>query len=272
MLNAAVEDFLRIVRVNTENITRTYAMAQVTLTKRYSGSALGVAWSLVKPIIFVFAYWFAVAIGIRGNQPMGSVPYILWLIPGIMPWFYISDALTIGGSAIRSNTHFVTKMAYPVATLPISEVLSLFFVHLMMMCLMTAVFVVSGFGLNIYFLQLPYYLLCCFVFTSVMATFLSALTAVSPDMRQAVKSVITLLFWLTPVLWSADKLGSPGKQIVLASPIVYIISGYRNTFVDQRWFFQDWQYTIYFWTAMVALTLLASYVFAKLEPEFADVL
>ena len=53
---------------------------------------------------------------------MGEVPYILWLIPGIMPWFFISDALTIGGSAIRSNSHFVTKMVYPVATLPVSEV------------------------------------------------------------------------------------------------------------------------------------------------------
>lgn len=272
MLNAVFEDLLRIIRVNAENITRTYAMAQVTLTKRYSGSALGVTWSLVKPVIFVFAYWFAVAIGIRGNQPMGDIPYILWLIPGIIPWFYIADALTIGGSAIRSNTHFVTKMAYPVVTLPISEVLSLFFVHLMMMCMMTAVFVVSGFGLNIYFLQLPYYLLCCLAFTAVMATFLSALTAVSQDMRQAIKSVITLAFWLTPILWSAEKLVSPAKQIVLASPIVYIIEGYRNTFVGQRWFFQDWQYGIYFWTVMVGLTLLSSYVFTKLQPEFADVL
>ena len=272
MLNSVVEDFLRLLRINIENISRTYAMAQVTLTKRYSGSALGVTWSLVKPMIYVFAYWFAVAIGIRGSRPMGAVPYILWLIPGIMPWFFISDAITTGGAAIRSNAHFVTKMVYPVATLPISEVLSLYFVHLMMMCLTTALFVVSGFGLNIYFLQLPYYFLCCLAFAAVVATLLSALTAVSQDVLQAVKSLITLMFWLTPVLWSADNLGSPLKQIILANPIYYIISGYRNTFVSQRWFFQDWQYTIYFWTVMVGLTLLASYVFAKLEPEFADVL
>jgi ABC-type polysaccharide/polyol phosphate export permease len=272
VLNAVVEDFLRLLRINTENYKRTYAMAQVTLTKRYSGSALGVMWSLVKPIIFVFAYWFAVAVGIRGGRPIGTIPYILWLIPGIMPWFYISDALTIGGSAVRANAHFVTKMVYPVATLPISEVLSLFFVHFMMMCLSTAVFVLSGFGLSVYFLQLPYYFLCCLVFTAVMATLISALTAVSQDVQQAIKSLMTLFFWLTPVLWSADNVGSPIKQIILANPIYYIISGYRNSYVNQRWFFQDWQYTIYFWLAMVVLALLASYLFAKLEPEFADVL
>jgi ABC-type polysaccharide/polyol phosphate export permease len=272
VLNAVVEDFLRLLRINVANISRTYAMAQVALTKRYSGSALGVVWSLVKPIIFIFAYWFAIAIGIRGGKSMGDVPYILWLIPGIMPWFFISDALTIGGSAIRSNTHFVTKMVYPVATLPISEMLSLYFVHLMMMCLATAAFVVSGFGLSVYFLQLPYYLLCCIAFAAVMSTLLSALTAVSQDVQHAVKSLMTLLFWLTPILWSVENVGAPIKQLLLANPIYYIIAGYRNTFVGERWFFEDWQYTIYFWIVMVVLGLLSSYVFTKLEPEFADVL
>jgi ABC-type polysaccharide/polyol phosphate export permease len=272
VLNAVVSDFINLVTINVKNINRTYAMAKVTLTKRYSGSALGVFWSLVKPIIFVFTYWFAMTVGIRSGRPIGNVPYILWLIPGIMPWFYISDALTQGGSAIRANAHFVTKMVYPVATLPVSEVLSLYFVHLMMMCLSTAIFVVSGFGLNIYFLQLPYYLLCCLAFTTVVAMLISALTAVSQDIQQAIKSFITLLFWVTPILWSADNVPSPIKQIILSDPICYIVAGYRNTFIGQRWFFQDWQYTIYFWVAIAAIGLLASYVFTKLEPEFADVL
>jgi teichoic acid transport system permease protein len=151
-------------------------------------------------------------------------------------------------------------------------VFSLFFVHLMMMCLTTAIFVVSGFGLSIYFIQLAYYLVCCLAFTVVLSMLLSALTAVSQDVRQAVKSLITLLFWLTPVLWSADNLSGPIKWLILSDPICYIIAGYRNTFVYQRWFFQDWQYTIYFWSVIAVLALLASYVFTKLEPEFADVL
>jgi ABC-type polysaccharide/polyol phosphate export permease len=272
VLNDAVNDFLRLLQINVENSRRTYAMAQVTLTKRYSGSALGVAWALVKPIVFIAAYWFAVAVGLRGGQTMGSVPYILWLMPGIMPWFYISEALTVGGGAVRANSHFVTKMVYPVATLPVSEVLSLYFVHLILMCFVTAMFVVTGFGLSIYFLQLPYYMLCSLVFTVVISTMLSALTAISRDILQAVKAFITLLFWVTPILWSADKLPPGLKLFVLSDPIAYLIGGYRNSFVNQRWFFQDWQYTLYFWGVMAVMALLASFIFTKLEPEFADVL
>ncbi len=269
---SAVKDLARLVRINAQNFTRTYAMAKVTLTKRYSGSAFGILWALIKPMVFVFAYWFAVSVGIRGSKPMGDIPYILWLIPGIMPWFFISDALTVGGAAIRSNSHFVTKMVYPVATLPVSEVLSLYFVHLMLMGITTVIFLFSGFGLSVYFLQLPYYLLCTLALSVVLAMLLSALTAISRDILQAVKSFITLLFWLTPILWSADKLGSPLRQIIKTDPIVYIITGYRNAFVYHRWFYQDWRYMIYFWVVLIALALLTSYVYTKLEPEFADVL
>ena len=181
--------------------------------------------------------------------------------------------MTVGGAAVRANAHFVTKMAYPVATLPVSEVMSLYFVHLVMMASTVSAFVVSGFGLNIYFLQLPYYLLCSLAFTIVMSFLLSALTAMSQDVKEAVKSTMTLLFWLSPILWSADKIPSPLlRTIVLMNPIAYIIAGYRNTFVNQRWFFEDLQYSIYFWALMTVMALLASYVFTKLEPEFADVL
>jgi len=272
VLIAVVQDFVRLVRINSQNMKRTYAMAQVTLTKRYSGSALGVTWALVKPMIFVAAYWFAVAIGMRGSAAIGSIPYIFWLIPGIMPWFFISDALTTGGDAIRSNSHFVTKMVYPVATLPVSEVLSLYFIHLVLMCITTALFVVSGFGLNVYFLQMPYYLLCTISLAVVISMLLSALTAISRDVLQAVKSVTMLMFWFSPILWSADNLGAPLKQIVMANPITYVITGYRNAFVYERWFYQDWQYMLYFWGVVAILALLASFVFTKLEPEFADVL
>lgn len=268
----AVKDLVRLCTINAENLRRTYAMAHVTLTKRHSGSALGVGWTLAKPMVFIGAFWFAVALGIRGNHPMGGVPYILWLIPGILPWFFIQDALTIGGASIRSNSHFVTKLVYPVATLPVSEVLSLFFVHLMLMCIAVAIFVISGFGLSLYFLQLPYFILCTFVFSVVMATLLSALTTISNDILHGVRSVMTLMFWLSPVLWSADNVSGILRVFVIANPITYLVGGYRNAFVTQRWFFADWGYALYFWVLMVVLALLASFVFSRLEPEFADVL
>jgi len=268
----AVHDFLRLVGINARNLKRTYAMARVTLSKRHSGSALGIIWALIKPLMLISALWFAVAVGIRGGESVNGVPYILWLLPGIMAWYIISDSLIVGGSAIRTNSHLVTKLVYPVATLPLSEVLSLFFVHLMLMGITVAIFLGSGFGLSIYFLQLPYYMLCTFVFAVIMATMLSALTAISTDILHGVKSVMTFLFWLSPVLWTTDSLSGVQLTIIKLNPITYLLSGYRNSFVTHHWFFYDVRSTAYFWGLMVVLALLASFVYSRLEPEFADVL
>lgn len=269
---AAVQDFLRIFATNVQNIKRTYAMSLVALNKRHSGSALGVTWALVKPVIFIAALWFAVAVGIRQGANADGIPYILWLLPSMMSWNFISDSLVIGGSAVRSNGHFVTKMVYPIETLAVSEVLSLFFVHLMLMGITIALFVLSGFGLSVYFLQLPYFIMCSLAFTVVMATMLSALTAISTDVLHGVKSATTFLFWLSPVLWSTDSLSGLPLLFVKANPMTYLLDGYRSAFITRQWFFQDIGYTLYFWLLLAALALLASFIFSRLEPEFADVL
>lgn len=263
---------MNLLRINREYFPRTVAMSRVLLDKRYSGSLLGFGWALVKPSVFIAVYWFAVAIGIRGGRSMGEIPYILWLIPGIVPWFFISDSFTTGGTAIRNNSHLVTKIVYPVPTIPVSEVLSLFYPHVMMLGITTAIFLFSGWGVSIYYIQIVYYLFATLAFCIVVATLLSALTAVSRDIGHMVKSTIQMFFWLTPILWSADRLHGTLQLIIKTNPIAYIVQGYRNCFINETWFFEQWEYTLYFWAFMLVLTLLTSFLYARLQREFADVL
>ncbi len=103
-------------------------------------------------------------------------------------------------------------------------------------------------------------------------TLFSALTAVSADIAHLIKSVMSLLFWITPVLWSVGRLSGALKLIVLANPITYIVGGYRDALVTHRWVTASLPYTAYFWGVVAILVPLASYVYAKLAPEFADVL
>jgi len=266
--------FLVIVDSNVKNVHQVFGMAQMMLKKRYSGSALGIIWALVRPTIYCAVYWFAISIGIRGSSNLEGVPYILWMIPGIMVWFFISDVLTDSGSSILNNRHLVTKMVYPVETIPVSSALSYFFVHLMMMGIVIAIFILFGapVGITIYLIQLPFYMLCGVLLSFVLAVLLSALSAVSKDFKHIIRSLITALFWLTPVLWSTSKLPPFVKTIVMANPFSYVVIGYRNCFVSKTWFFQQGGYTVYFLVVLALLALLAAFVFHKLKNEFADVL
>jgi ABC-type polysaccharide/polyol phosphate export permease len=272
MLAEATTAVRDIAVANYENRRRTYGMAQIALTKRYSGSALGVAWAVLKPAIYIAAYWFAVSIGMRGAGKVVGAPYILWLIPGNLAWFFVSDCLNHAGTAIRSNSQFVTKLKYPVETLPVSEVLSYFFVHLVMMTIAIIVLLVSGYGIGLTALELPYYLLCALALCVVVSTLFSAVTAISKDIQHLIGSVMSLLFWVTPVLWSANSLSGPFRLIIYANPITYIVSGYRDALVLHNWVTASLPYTAYFWGLLAVLTLVAGFVFSRLQPEFADVL
>ena len=76
-------------------------LAKADLVKTYRGAALGWAWAIIKPAVTIFVYWFAFAIGLRAASTVSGFPYFLWLIAGVVPWFYISDMLTGGTDTIR---------------------------------------------------------------------------------------------------------------------------------------------------------------------------
>lgn len=96
-----------------DNIPQVAKLAVADLKKTYTGAALGWAWAVIKPIVTIFVYWFAIEIGLRKGGNVGGVPYILWLIAGMVPWFYISETLTGGADCIRRYSYLVTKMRYP---------------------------------------------------------------------------------------------------------------------------------------------------------------
>lgn len=46
-------------------------------------------WMLVQPIVTVLIYFFIFQVGFKSVPPVPGVPYVLWLIPGIVPWFFL---------------------------------------------------------------------------------------------------------------------------------------------------------------------------------------
>ena len=84
-------------------------LAKSDLIKTYRGSALGWSWAIIKPIVTIFVYWFAFTIGLRAGKSVNGYPFFLWLIAGIVPWFYMSEMITGGTDAIRKYKFLVNN-------------------------------------------------------------------------------------------------------------------------------------------------------------------
>lgn len=82
---------------------------------RYAGSYFGVAWALVQPVVIVLVYWFVFQIGLNNataDLKEGiKVPFVLWLVSGIVPWFYFSESLSNGTNALLEYNYLVKKLS-----------------------------------------------------------------------------------------------------------------------------------------------------------------
>jgi teichoic acid transport system permease protein len=152
-----------------ENIPQVFKLSVADLKKTYTGAALGWAWAIIKPIVNIFVYWFAIAVGLRQGGDVNGYPYILWLISGIVPWFYMGDTITGGTGCIRKYSYLVTKMKYPVMTIPTHTNISKFLVNAILVAVVIVIFWICGYPPTIYLLQLPVYMLMMFLSVSIRA-------------------------------------------------------------------------------------------------------
>ena len=106
-----------------------WKLAKNDFRSKHAGSYLGVVWAFVQPVVSVLVYWFVFTIG--GRAPSGDTgyPFVLWLIVGIVPWFFFADALGQGTSALLSYQYLVKKVVFKISILPIIKIISSFFVH-----------------------------------------------------------------------------------------------------------------------------------------------
>lgn len=248
-------------------------LAKSDIIKTYSGAALGWAWAIIRPIITISVFWFAFTYGLRTGGEVNGFPFALWMIPGFMAWFYMSDMLTKGAGAIRKYRYLVTKMKFPVSTIPTFISLSNMAIHVCLMLIVAILFIITGHMPNIYWIQLPVYMMFMLVFWTAWSLFASMLGAMSRDFINLVKAVKTAIFWLSGIMWDVNDVDIPMLQkIMYFNPVTYIATGYRNCFIYHKWFWEEsLQLGIYI-GLLIIMIILAIWSYKKLIREIPDVL
>lgn len=250
-----------------------FKLAKADLIKTYRGSALGWTWAIIKPVVTIFVYWFAFSVGLRAGKDVNGYPFFLWLIAGLVPWFYMSDMITAGTQCIRKYSYLVTKMKFPVSVIPTFVSLSNIMINILLLAVVILIFCLFGYVPDIYMLQLPFYILLSFIFFTVWALFSSFIGAMSKDFVNLVKSFLTAVFWLSAILWNADSISNLWlRRFLNLNPITYLVNGFRNCFINKIWFWEQPKRLLYFGIITLVLLILGLWSYKKLRKDIADVL
>jgi len=250
-----------------------FKLAKSDLIKTYSGAALGWAWAIIKPSVTIFVYWFAFSIGLRHRGDIYGFPFFLWLIAGMVPWFYIQEMLTQGTTCMRRYKHLITKMKFPVSTIPTFVGMSKFVIHLLLFAIVIVIYFLFGEPFTLYYLQLPIYMLLMFLFCVGWTLFGSVLAAISQDFANLVKSFTTALFWLSGIMWPVNKITNHvGRMLLKMNPITFTCEGYRNCLIHKVWIWQEPKELAVYLIEIVIMWALALWAFKKLKKDMPDVL
>ena len=245
---------------------------------KFAGSYLGIIWAFVQPVITILVYWFVFEKGMKPaaiRDAAGTeVPYVLWLIAGMVPWFFFSDALSGGTRALLDYSYLVKKVVFKIVILPIVKIVSAVFVHLFFLAFAVLLYTLYGYYPDVYTLQVLYYSICLFVLVMGISYLTSAVVVFFRDLNQVINIVLQVGVWVTPIMWNIDTMDiSPVlKNLLKLNPLYYIVQGYRDAFIGKVAFFERWELTIYFWVVTIVFVVLGTHVFKKLRMHFADVL
>lgn len=248
-------------------------LAASDFKKRFVGSYFGVFWMFVQPIVTIIIYYCVFQLGFKTAPPTGiEVPYVLWLIPGMIPWFFINEGINMGTGCLYDYNYLVKKIVFKVSVLPVIKMVSCLFVHIIFVGIMMAVFIIFGQYPTIYWIQAIYYTACAFIISLGITFFTASINVFFKDMGQIVNILLQFGMWIAPIMWPYTMVGEKLQQILKLNPFYYIVEGYRDCFITQVWFWERYKISIYFWVVTIIIFIIGGVVFKKLKPHFADVL
>lgn len=247
-------------------------MVSSEMSRRYVGTFMGSFWAFVSPLMTLAIFWFVFSVGLKLTVPSGT-PYFFYFAGGALPWFLFLETVTIGTGVVVDNRHLIAKMAFPAEVLPVVNLLVAVAPH----AAITAVFVVAlelqgllVHGLGV--LWVFYYFLGTAILSSGLVWALSALRVFIHDITQIIAVLLNMVFWLTPIVWTPNIIPDNYRWIIDWNPIAYLADGYRDALMSGASPLADPIAAFRFWLIAIFFLAGGARVFARLRPEFADLL
>lgn len=248
-----------------------YELAKRDFQRQYMGSYLGFVWVYLQPLLFVSVLYLIFTMGFKSGSSEHGVPFSVYLIIGMIAWFYIAENLNAGAAIIRQYSFLLKKIDFRLSMLPIVKLMSSSIPHFFFIFIALIIATLNGIYPTFYILQVIYYFIAMFMLLLGVGWLTSSTNIFVPDIAKFIGVVVTFGFWLTPIFWDLAKVPEQYQWIVKLNPAVYIVEGYRDSIVNHIGFWEKPFDTLYFWTFTGLMLWSGIKVFKKLRPHFAEV-
>ena len=243
------------------------------LKARYRGSVLGFFWSLINPLLLLGVYTFVFSFVFR-PRIAGAEPYALFLMAGLFPWIWISGSLLEGTQSLVANAGMIRKAVFPAEILPIVSVLANLVHFLLALPVLGGALVVGRFaGFEVggwWAVLLPAVIVLQLPLLGGLCLGLAALNVHFKDVKDIVTNLLTLWFFLTPILYPLEAVSIRPLYLVVAwlNPFTPFIRAYQALLFDGV--LPPWELWLQMLLWGAAVWAVGSWLFERLSESLAE--
>lgn len=238
------------------------------LAVRYKQTVIGVAWAIIRPLLTMLV--FTVIFGRVAKLPAeGAAPYSLMVFAAMLPWQFISMALTEASNSLVTNANLVSKIYFPRMILPISTVVVAFVDFLISFAILVVMMVWFQFVPGWQIVLLPCFVLLGFIVALGPGLWITSLNVRYRDFRYIIPFAVQLGLYISPVGFSSTLIPEKWRLLYSLNPVVGVIDGFRWCILGGE---SEFYLPSLLTSCAVGLLLLWFGVrqFRKMEKSFAD--
>jgi ABC-type polysaccharide/polyol phosphate export permease len=229
------------------------------------GTYLGIAWTLMNPLITVVTYFVVFRYVFRVEIPN----FIAYFLLGFLMWVFFSRAATGATTCIILNDSMIKRAPFPLETLPLAAVLYELFHHSVALAIslpLMLLFWGARWSWNL--LWVPIVLIAFIGFTLAVALWLATLGVFFRDTRDILEVGLPIIFWTSPIFYSVDMLPTPLRVVAIVNPLTTFMAAARAPLLDASPPSPEHLATIALW--LVAVIVSGVLVFSRYSPRFAE--
>ena len=248
-----------------------FYLAKNDFKTKYAGSFLGIIWAFIQPLVTILVYTIVFQFALKSG-PIDGTPFVLWLMAGLIPWFFFQESLVNTTNSLVEYSYLVKKIKFDIKILPIVKLESSIFVHVFFMLVLVVMAALCGYYPGIILVQLLYYSLALAAFVFAIAYFMAAVNIFVKDLNQIISVILSIGVWACPIMWNVNSVSPIVEKICRFNPVYYIVAGYRDTIINNIWFWEKPLWSFGYWCALIVLFVISKKVYLRLKPHFSDLL
>lgn len=252
-----------------------YFLAWRDILVRYKQTAIGVLWSVLRPVLTIavmsFIGWL-----FESNLP-GGVPRLLLVCAATLPWQFFSNSFSETSNSLIANANLLTKVYFPRLIVPASTVIVCLIDFLISFVILLALMFYYQFMPGPRMLLLPLFLLLALITSMGTGLYIAALNVKYRDFKYVIPFIVQFGLYVSPIAFSSSDIYNSHripefvKVIYSLNPMVGVIDGFRWCILGNNASLYMPGFIVSVFISL-AFLLIGIWYFRKMEKSFADVI